>query len=138
MAERRELLDCLLKTQAQFKIAAFLADPEFIGGDWLGYLRLMYLVGLVGFGLENEFLMVATDLKPEQGLSTYGLRWGIETLLGCLKSQVRWFQPRADSCQPTPQALPSADSLGHGCCVGFQCWLVAPPKAAHPPQKAPV
>jgi len=135
MAERIELMQRLfgIQPQLQFQVEAFLADREFIGDDWLGYLReqglrrcirirknfrtgletkgasadtffrhlavgqqqtlkrrkringeLMYLVGL---RLENDYLIVATDLRPEQGLSTYGLRWGIETLFGCLKSR---------------------------------------------------
>jgi hypothetical protein len=133
MEERISLMQRLLGVQPQLKVAAFLADREFIGGDWLVYLReqglprcirirnnfrtglevkgasaetffrhlevgqqqtlkrrkrvngeLMYLVGL---RLEKDYLIVATDLRPQQGLSTYGLRWGIETLFGCLKSR---------------------------------------------------
>lgn len=133
MAERKALMDRLLKIAPDLQIAAFLADREFIGADWLAYLRqkgmprcirirknfrtglqsrgvyaerffqhlevgqehtlkrrkringeLLYLVGL---RLHNDFLIVATDLKPHNGLQTYGLRWGIETLFGCLKSR---------------------------------------------------
>ena len=36
--------------------------------------------------LEDGLLIIATDLKSQHGLKTYGLRWGIETLFGCLKS----------------------------------------------------
>jgi len=137
MDERIELTNRLLKIVPELQVEAFLADREFIGQDWLVYLReqqiprcirirenfrsglrskgvsagvpissffqhlkvgqeqtlkrrkrvngeLMYLVGL---RLDGEFLIIATDLKPEQGLATYGLRWGIETLFGCLKSR---------------------------------------------------
>jgi len=137
MAERKALMGRLLKTAPDLGIEAFLADREFVGADWLAYLRekgiprcirirnnfrtglrvkgtakgrsaetffrhlevgqqqtlkrrkrvngeLLYLVGL---RLHNDFLIVATDLKPEHGLQTYGLRWGIETLFGCLKSR---------------------------------------------------
>jgi hypothetical protein len=135
MAERIELMDRLFKIAPQLKgqIEVFLADREFIGADWLAYLRqqqiprcirirknfrtglggkkasvetvfrhlevgeeqtlkrrkringeLLYLVGL---RLADDYLIVATDLKPQHGLHTYGLRWGIETLFGCLKSR---------------------------------------------------
>lgn len=139
MTERIELMDRLLRIapdlELKGRIEAFLADREFIGADWLAYLRenhiprcirirknfrtgtglqskgvcverlfrhlevgqaqtlkrrkringeLLYLVGL---RLDNDLLIVATDLKPQNGLQTYGLRWGIETLFGCLKSR---------------------------------------------------
>ena len=135
MAERIALLDQLFQTAPQLngQIEAFLADREFIGADWLAYLRekhiprcirirknfrtgpegkgasvetffrhlkvgqeqtlkrrkrihgeLLYLVAL---RLEDDLLIIATDLKPQHGLKTYGLRWGIETLFGCLKSR---------------------------------------------------
>ncbi len=135
MAERIALLDQLFQTAPQLnaQIEAFLADREFIGADWLVYLRekhiprcirirknfrsgpagkgasvetffrhlkvgqeqtlkrrkrihgeLLYLVAL---RLEDDLLIIATDLKPQHGLKTYGLRWGIETLFGCLKSR---------------------------------------------------
>ena len=114
MEERISLMQRLFKVQPRLKVEAFLADREFIGGDWLVYLReqglprcirirnnfrtglevkgasvetffrhlevgqqqtlkrrkrvngeLMYLVGL---RLEKDYLIVATDLRPEQGL----------------------------------------------------------------------
>lgn len=137
MTERKALMDKLLGIAPGLRVGAFLADREFIGADWLAYLRekgmprcirirsnfrtglrvkgtskgtsaetffqhlgvgqeqtlkrrkringeLLYLVGL---RLENDLLIIATDLKPQSGLHTYGLRWGIETLFGCLKSR---------------------------------------------------
>lgn len=135
MAERIALLDRLFQTAPQLngRIEAFLADREFIGADWLVYLRQQHiprcirlrknfrtgpegkgasvetffrhlqvgqeqtlkrrkrihgeLLYLVGLRLQDDLLIIATDLKPQHGLRTYGLRWGIETLFGCLKSR---------------------------------------------------
>lgn len=133
MQQRKALLGQLLKCCPELNILAFVADREFIGEDWLAYLKqeqiprcirirqntrlwrfssgpsayekfatlkmgetrilqrryrvnnqLMWLIGL---RLEDDFLIVATDLKPQDGLATYGLRWGIETLFGCMKSR---------------------------------------------------
>ena len=37
--------------------------------------------------ISGEYLIVVTDAKPETAMDDYCLRWGIETLFGCLKTR---------------------------------------------------
>jgi hypothetical protein len=130
--ERIKLMNALLHVLPKSRIAVFIADREFIGADWLSYLRRQNikrcirirqnsllensnvtwvyekfkhlalgqssflkrrykLMGesffLAGVKLNDDFLIVACDLKPSKGLQVYGLRWGIETFFGNTKSR---------------------------------------------------
>jgi len=52
--------------------------------------HLLYLAGL---RLEDgDLLIVATPEEPENAIKTYGLRWEIETLFGCLKGRGFHFE----------------------------------------------
>jgi hypothetical protein len=42
---------------------------------------------LIGLRLEDEYLLLVTDQKPETALEDYAKRWDIETLFGILKSR---------------------------------------------------
>ncbi len=42
---------------------------------------------LIGLKLEDEYLLLVTDQKPETALEDYAKRWDIETLFGILKSR---------------------------------------------------
>ena len=42
---------------------------------------------LIGLKLEDEFLLLVTDQKPQTALEDYAKRWNIETLFGILKSR---------------------------------------------------
>lgn len=42
---------------------------------------------LIGLRLEDEYLLIVTDQKPETALEDYAKRWNIETLFGILKSR---------------------------------------------------
>ena len=42
---------------------------------------------LIGLRLEDEYLLLVTDQKPQTALEDYAKRWNIETLFGILKSR---------------------------------------------------
>ena len=42
---------------------------------------------LIGLKLEDEYLLIVTDQKPQTALEDYAKRWHIETLFGILKSR---------------------------------------------------
>jgi hypothetical protein len=42
---------------------------------------------LIGLKLEDEYLLLVTDQKPQTALDDYAKRWNIETLFGILKSR---------------------------------------------------
>lgn len=42
---------------------------------------------LIGLKLEDEYLLIVTDQKPQTALEDYAKRWNIETLFGILKSR---------------------------------------------------
>jgi hypothetical protein len=131
--ERIQLLNFLLRVLPISRIKVFIGDREFVGKDWLAYLktrgikrcirmkknslifpnckarnlglRFKHLkvnesqflrrkhrisgewFHLAAVMLEDDLLVVACDDKPRSGLQYYGLRWGIETLFGNLKTR---------------------------------------------------
>lgn len=137
---RIALLQKFIKQFGKNCIAGILADREFVGNDWFGWLlqeqisfririkqnflttnsrgqpvhvralfrglpvlgtRILYgkrqVLGhelyLAGLRLVNgDLLIVATDQSPGNAIQTYGLRWEIETLFGCLKSKGFHFE----------------------------------------------
>jgi len=131
-AERIEIMERFLACFGRENIAYLCADREFVGRDWLRYLRgkgigfrlrikgdthitnrrgaPVTARGLFWHGRtheerhlgvrrvwgqpvyvrgmrlpEGDFLIVISEQEAE--LSDYALRWGIETLFGCLKSR---------------------------------------------------
>ena len=47
---------------------------------------------LIGLKLEDEYLLIVTDQKPQTALQDYAKRWNIETLFGILKSRGFHFE----------------------------------------------
>ena len=139
-AERITLLQLFIKHFGKSCIKGVLADREFVGKAWFGWLlkenipfhvriknntissnsrglqvdidalfydlkvneqrslkgkrvvwgHLLYLAGLRL--TDGELLIVATTQRPETGITTYGLRWEIETLFGCFKGRGFHFE----------------------------------------------
>lgn len=131
--ERIALLRILLSVLPVSRIKVFIADREFIGREWLQYLKNQGIkrcirlrknslifpntkarnlwqlfeslkVGesrfmgrrykmsgewlhLAAVMLDGDLLVVACDDKPRIGLQAYGLRWGIETFFGNVKTR---------------------------------------------------
>lgn len=60
-------------------------------GESLVLSRKRFILGqplyLMGLRLEDEYLILVTDQKPQTALEDYGKRWNIETLFGILKSR---------------------------------------------------
>jgi hypothetical protein len=102
-AERIALMERFLATFGASRIAALLADREFVGEDWFRWLQ--------GQGIpfhqrlkrdtrvpnawnrtmrldDGEFLFVASSGAPQaEALDAYADRWQVETLFGCLKTR---------------------------------------------------
>ena len=60
-------------------------------GETLILPRKRFILGqalyLIGLRLEDEYLLLVTDQKPQTALEDYAKRWNIETLFGILKSR---------------------------------------------------
>ena len=60
-------------------------------GESLVLSRKRFILGqplyLIGLRLEDEYLILVTDQKPQTALEDYGKLWNIETLFGILKSR---------------------------------------------------
>jgi hypothetical protein len=60
-------------------------------GESLVLSRKRWVAGhnlyLIGLRLEDEYLIIVTDKKPDTALEDYAKRWNIETLFGILKSR---------------------------------------------------
>lgn len=60
-------------------------------GESLALPRKRFILGhnlyVIGLRLEDEYLILVTDQKPQTALEDYGKRWNIETLFGILKSR---------------------------------------------------
>lgn len=75
----RSLKTSIVFQDLQPQQAKVLARKRRLWGHWL------YLSGL---RLDDgSLLVVATDHAPQSAISDYALRWGIETLFGCLKTR---------------------------------------------------
>jgi hypothetical protein len=76
---RRSLKTAIVFQDLQPHQSKVLSGKRRLWGHWL------YLAGL---RLEDgSLLVVATDDAPATAISDYALRWGIETLFGCLKTR---------------------------------------------------
>jgi len=66
-----------------------LQTPRVIKGKKSIYGHELYLAGM---RITKDYLIIATNRKPEKAIEIYAKRWQIETLFGCLKSKGFYFE----------------------------------------------
>lgn len=95
---RKESISFRIRIKQNFQVAAkngpipVMAIFQHLSiGETLVLPRKRLILGqqlyLIGLKLEDEYLLLVTDQKPQTALDDYAKRWNIETLFGILKSR---------------------------------------------------
>ena len=96
--ERKDIMERFIRLFGHDCIDCLVADREFIGKEWIGWLndnRIRYYIRirlyLAGSRIKNsdgipELQILVCFNRPEDGVATYKKRWEIETAFRAMKS----------------------------------------------------